>query len=54
MIAGDRSYRLNMSRIAAAFRGGVSLDYLEAASVHRVRELSEHTKAIAEEIKANG
>lgn len=54
MVVGDNSYQLNLSRIAFAFRGAVGMDYLQNAGVRRVKELTEHSKTIAEEIKANG
>lgn len=54
MVAGDRGYSLNLSRLAYSFQGAISIEYLEAASVRRVRELSKHSESIAREIEARG
>lgn len=54
MVVGDPSYQLNLSRIAFNFKGAANFEYLEAASVERVQQLSKHLKAIAEELKTSG
>lgn len=43
---------LELSYIAYAFKGGISIDYLEGAPVWRVRELGKHAEKIAAELKS--
>ncbi len=54
MIVGDVSYQLTLSRLAFSFRGALGMEYLQDVGADRVRELTEHSKAIAEELKASG
>ena len=50
IVIGDRNYQLNLSRLAYFFKGAVSMDSLQDASTHRVRELVNHSKVISEEL----
>lgn len=54
MVVGDAGYQLNLSRLAFNFKGALRMEYLENASVARIRELTKHVEIIAEELKANG
>jgi len=54
MVLGDKSYQLNLSRLAFSFQGAISMEYLQNATIKRTRELSEHSKIIADEVKASG
>lgn len=54
MVVGDKSYQLSLSRLAFSFRGAIGMEYLQGVGVDRVKELSEHAKAIAEELKNSG
>jgi hypothetical protein len=54
MVVGDKSYQLNLSRLAFSFKGSIGMEYLQGVGANRIKELSEHSKAIADEIKASG
>ena len=54
MVVGDKDYQLSISRLAVSFRGALSMEYLQGAGMWRIQELNEHSKTIAEEIKADG
>lgn len=54
MVVGDGGYQLNLSRLAFSFKGALHMEYLQSVGADRIRELSEHAKAIAEELKNNG
>lgn len=54
MVLGARDYQLQLSRLAFSFRGAVSMDYLQNATIARVQELNRHARTIADELKAHG
>ena len=54
MVIGDRGYQLNLSRLAFSFKGAISMEYLQSVGADRVKELTEHSKVIAEELKNSG
>lgn len=54
MVVGDKDYQLNLSRLAFCFQGAVSMEYLQNVSVKRVRQLTDHSKVIANEVKTGG
>jgi hypothetical protein len=54
MVIGDKSYQLNLSRIAVSYQGAISMDYLDNAPCSRIKQLSEHITIISKELKNNG
>jgi len=54
MVLGDKNFQLNVSRLAFCFQGAISMEYLQNVSVKRIRELTDHSKVIANEVKAGG
>lgn len=54
MVVGDPAYQLNLSRLAFNFKGSIQMEYLQDVGVARVKQLTEHSKAIAEDLKQNG
>lgn len=54
MVVGDGVYQLNLSRLAFNFRGALSMDYLQCATIARIRELTGHVQTISKELESNG
>lgn len=54
MVVGSDGYQLKLSKLAFSFGGGISMDYLQSAGAGRIKELSDHSKIIAEEIESRG
>lgn len=50
IVVGDKNYQLNISRLAYSFQGGLDMRYLQECTVDRIKELSGHSKTIANEI----
>lgn len=51
MVVGDSGYQYRLSRLAYAFKGSVSMEYIQACDCRRISELTDHANRIAEDLK---
>lgn len=51
MVIGGDGYQYRLSRLSYSFRGGLGMEYLENQSIHRIKELEDHSRKLAEEVK---
>jgi len=51
MVIGSHDHQYRLSRLAYSFNGGLGMRYLQEQGINRIKELEDHSRKLAEEVK---